>query len=224
MLFVLLNSIYLFRDEELPTLYITKDKEFSTERPEIHREKYDKEKVQEMRQILRAITRHRMEQREQKNLRERMLHPHRTIHKTAIIPRGEVSSQSFFPFLDFFRLSEKDDDHSKKELEDKKREIVEKIVKAPSTNKTDKEENKSTNKEEVTSNNLNNAQTSSKAQTFNKPHVIEDIKKNIQSKKSRHIIKRLLYVAFVVLVGGICYQMGKRAESENYLRVLQPDQ
>ncbi|ORD93711.1 hypothetical protein ECANGB1_1727 [Enterospora canceri] len=57
------------------------------------------------------------------------------------------------------------------------------------------------------------------------PGVVDRLKRGItEPKPRRRLLGRVVYVMLLVAVGAICYQMGKRSESENYLRVLQPEQ
>ena len=53
---------------------------------------------------------------------------------------------------------------------------------------------------------------------------MSDIKKEVQNKKSQVVLKNIIYLFGLVIVGMVGYYIGKKSESENYLRVLSPDQ
>lgn len=53
---------------------------------------------------------------------------------------------------------------------------------------------------------------------------MSDIKKEVQNKKSQVILRNMIYLLGLIIVGMVGYYIGKKSESENYLRVLSPDQ
>lgn len=110
---------------------------------------------------------------------------------------SDVEAQSFFPFFDLFTGETPKKTTKVINSEDKKevpQKKVDEAVKEP-------------------------IKAPVKSQT-----VISDVKKQLATKKSRKIFSKLGYLLFVVLVAFLAYNAGKRSESENYLRVLQPDQ
>ncbi|OQS54172.1 hypothetical protein EHP00_1453 [Ecytonucleospora hepatopenaei] len=226
MLYNFINLLYAF-DEELPTIFITASHDFTTEEPSeqvqhVHRKIHSNDpRVQEMKSILKAISK-------RNSMHSRNIHPHRIIHKNE---SERVDSQSFLPFLDFFGFGDKEkkeDEEAK--LMQKKKDIVEKIVKAPSDSETESHSYKNSLSKGL--NKSNNAKENLNKQNAVKSHshkieeqtVVDDIKKKIKTKRSRHILSNLFYFLIVVIVAAVSYKMGKRSESENYLRVLQPDQ
>ena len=187
MLYNLLTCILTF-NEDIPAIIVTRRRDVMNNEQSSSESRMSKqEKIMEMRNILRAITR-----------------PHRysKVHSNLKETDNKLDTGSFFPFIDMLR--------SKEEAENKAKETE--------NGKIDKEtKNDRRKKNKLSKSEEENVKLHSK-------NIMSDIKKNVGSKKTQGIFKKLFYVVFVITAVVIAYQMGKRAESENYLRVLQPDQ
>ncbi|KAL6120467.1 hypothetical protein NUSPORA_02802 [Nucleospora cyclopteri] len=106
-----------------------------------------------------------------------------------------INTESFFPMFDFFN---KNEEHEKNE--GKERRMKPQVNKAVKTIRLQNNRN------------------------ISRQNTVDDIKKKIEIGSGKKLLHFCFYMGLLAIVAAIFYQLGKKSESENYIRVLQPEQ
>merc|ERR1712126_503910 len=125
------------------------------------------------------------------------------ISKSNTRTNNEIAEQGFLPFFELFSHPKESDKQEEKKDEKKEENKESKFVKQSVVDKVVKQ-------------GLNKT----KGKGVKEETLYEDVKKRLQQKKSRRVISKVVYVFLLVIVSVVSFHMGKRSESENYLRVL----
>ena len=195
-------------DNLLPTIIIANQKSLEPQnipsKRQINREKYN-----DIKRILRAMA----VMNEKENAMNKNLYNQDSTNSEN--NKNETEMASLIPLLDLFTNK-----FSNSKADPETNEVIHQNNKKTNDKKETKPFVKQSTIDKIV---LNKKEEPSQPDQTKIQSFMSDIKKEVQNKKSQVVLKNIIYLFGLVIVGMVGYYIGKKSESENYLRVLSPD-
>lgn len=196
-------------DNLLPTIIIANQKSLEPQnipsKRQINREKYN-----DIKRILKAMA----VMNEKENVMNKNLYNQDSTNSEN--NKNETEMASLIPLLDLFTNK-----FSNSKADPETNEVIHQNNKKTNDKKETKPFIKQSTIDKIV---LNKKEEPSQPDQTKIQSFMSDIKKEVQNKKSQVVLKNIIYLFGLVIVGMVGYYIGKKSESENYLRVLSPDQ
>lgn len=196
-------------DNLLPTIIIANQKSLEPQnipsKRQINREKYN-----DIKRILKAMA----VMNEKENVMNKNLYNQDSTNSEN--NKNETEMASLIPLLDLFTNK-----FSNSKADPETNEVIHQNNKKTNDKKETKPFVKQSTIDKIV---LNKKEEPSQPDQTKIQSFMSDIKKEVQNKKSQVVLKNIIYLFGLVIVGMVGYYIGKKSESENYLRVLSPDQ
>ena len=196
-------------DNLLPTIIIENQKSLEPQnipsKRQINREKYN-----DIKRILKAMA----VMNEKENAMNKNLYNQDSTNSEN--NKNETEMASLIPLLDLFTNK-----FSNSKADPETNEVIHQNNKKTNDKKETKPFVKQSTIDKIV---LNKKEEPSQPDQTKIQSFMSDIKKEVQNKKSQVVLKNIIYLFGLVIVGMVGYYIGKKSESENYLRVLSPDQ